>query len=60
MRREFQPFTPETRYAMPVSHSHQLLCVSRRPLTMTVMIAGFSGLVTSHISCAEVPKERSR
>src|SRR5262245_56331399 len=38
---------------MPVSHSHQLLCVPRRPLTMTLMRVGFDGSVTSHISCAE-------
>ncbi len=44
---------------MPVSHSHQLLCVSRSPLTIVVTSAGFSGAVTSQISCAELPKERS-
>ena len=45
---------------MPVSHSHQLLCVSRSPLTTTVRRAGFAGSVTSHISCADPPKLRSR
>src|SRR5262249_5316221 len=51
---------PETRYAIPVSHSHQLLCVSRRPLTTTVRRPGFAGSVTSQISCPDVPKLRSR
>ena len=36
MRRDCHPFTPDTRYAMPVSHSHQLLCVSRSPRTTVV------------------------
>src|ERR1700674_506153 len=45
---------------MPVSHSHQLLCVSWSPLTMTVRRFGFAGLVTSQISCAELPKVRSK
>ena len=35
---------------MPVSHSHQLLCVSFSPLTIGVTRVGFSGVVTSQIS----------
>src|SRR5207248_2242222 len=60
MRRVRQSRTPATRYAMPVSHSHQLLCVSRSPLTTTVSRFGFDGSVTSHTSCAVFPKLRSR
>src|SRR5579864_9303411 len=45
---------------MPVSHSHQLLCVSRSPLTTTVRRLGFDGSVTSQLSWADVPKLRSR
>ena len=44
---------------MPVSHSHQLLCVSRSPLTTTVTRLGFTGSVTSQTSCAELPKLRA-
>src|SRR5215469_12735654 len=60
MRLARQPGAPETRNAMPESHSHQLLCVSRRPLSTTFSRVGFDGSLTSHISCEEVPRERSR
>src|SRR5215813_12237748 len=60
MRRVRHSGAPETRNAMPVSHSHQLLCVSRRPLTTMEMRLGFAGSVTSQISCAELPKLRSK
>ena len=43
------------RYRIPTSS-----CACRAgPCTTTVTITGFSGAVTSHISCAELPKERS-
>ena len=45
---------------MPVSHSHSFLWVLRRPLTMVVILTGFSGVVTSHISWPEMPNDRSR
>src|SRR5687767_8580517 len=45
---------------MPVSHSHQLLCVSESPLDTTLTRSGSSGLDTSQTSCAEVPYVRSR
>src|SRR5205809_514002 len=45
---------------MPVSHSHQFLCVSLSPLTTTARRLGFAGSVTSQVSCADVPKLRSR
>src|SRR5947207_13753455 len=60
MRRVRQSGGPETKKAIPVSHSHQLLCVSRRPLTTTVTRLGFAGSVTSQISCDDPPKLRSR
>jgi hypothetical protein len=44
---------------MPVSHSHQFLCVPLSLLITVVTSAGFSGAVTSQISCAELPKLRS-
>src|SRR5579863_1373591 len=60
MRLARQPGAPETSSAIPLSHSHQLLCVSRRPLSMTFKRLGFAGSVTSHISWEEVPRERSK
>src|SRR5436309_1550496 len=60
MRRVRQSGGPETRKAIPVSHSHQLLCVSRSPLTTTVTRFAFAGSVTSQISCDDPPKLRRR
>src|SRR6476660_6877704 len=60
MRRVRHLGSPEIKYAMPVSHSHQFLCVLMRPLTTTVTRSGFDGSVTSQISCAVSPNERSR
>ena len=45
---------------MPVSHSHQLLCVPVRLSTTVVSLLGFAGSVTSQISCALPPSGRSR
>src|SRR5216684_2557778 len=55
IRRVRHPGAPETRYAMPLSHSHQFLCVPPSPPTMTVSRPGAAGLVTSQISCAVLP-----
>src|SRR6476660_5990460 len=44
---------------MPVSHSHQFLCVSFNPATTVVIRLGRSGFVTSQISCDVVPPVRS-
>src|ERR1700685_664466 len=60
MRLVRQPGAPETRYAMPLSHSHQLLCVSTKPLSTTVKRLGLAGSDTSHTSCEEVPRARSK
>src|ERR1700674_4029494 len=60
MRFVRQPGAPETRYAIPESHSHQLLCVSRKPLSTTVKRLGFAGSDTSHTSWDEVPRARSK
>src|SRR5258708_15881972 len=60
MRLARHPGAPETSNAMPLSHSHQLLCVSRRPLSTTFIRLGFAGSVTSHISWEVVPRERSK
>ena len=51
MRSTRQPGTPDTRYAMPVLHSHQLLWVSLSPETIVVTSRGRAGLVTSQIWC---------
>src|SRR5688572_484070 len=45
---------------MPVSHSHQLLCVPVRLSTTVVSLLGFAGTVTSQTSCALPPRGRSR
>ena len=45
---------------MPVSHSHQLLCVPVRLSTTVVSLLGFAGSVTSQISCALPPSGRSK
>src|SRR5713226_6586973 len=60
IRRVRHPGAPETRYAMPLSHSHQFLCVPPSPLTMTVRRPGAAGLVTSQISWAALPDVLSR
>src|SRR5438477_2825651 len=60
MRFTRQPGAPPTKYAIPVSHSHQLLCVSWRPVTTAVIRLGFVGSVTSHSSCPLPPKLRNR
>src|SRR5580692_6315826 len=60
MRFVRQPGAPETRYAIPESHSHQLLCVSRKPLSTTVRRLGFAGSDTSQTSWEDVPRARSR
>src|SRR5687767_11738049 len=60
MRRVRHAGSPDTRYAMPVSHSQKLLCVLRSPATTVVIFAGFSGVVTSHTSCPELPNDRRR
>jgi hypothetical protein len=44
---------------MPVSHSHQFLCVPLTPLTIVVSSDGFSGCVTSQISWPALPNVRS-
>src|SRR2546425_9298649 len=49
--------SPETRYAMPVSHSHQFLCVDVRPVTTVLVFCGFAGSVTSHTSWPEFGTE---
>src|SRR6185503_13881200 len=54
------PGAPETRYAMPLSHSHQFLCVPPSPPTIIVTRLGAAGLVTSQISWAELPNVLSR
>src|SRR5580693_4600576 len=60
MRFVRQPGAPETRYAMPLSHSQKLLWVSFKPLSMTVRRLGFAGSETSHTSWEDVPRARSR
>ena len=45
----------ETRYAIPVSHSHQFLCVLLRPSSTVVSRAGFAGSVTSQTSWWSLP-----
>src|SRR5580698_10913660 len=49
---------------MPVSHSHQLLCVLLRPLNMVFKNLGADGSVTSQIWCDSfapaLPKARSK
>ena len=50
VRRVRHSGAPPTRYAIPVSHSHQLLCVSRSSLTITVNRVGCDGFETSHTS----------
>jgi hypothetical protein len=45
---------------MPVSHSHQLLCVPVRLSTTVVSLVGFDGSVTSQISWALPPSGRSK
>src|SRR2546427_10193841 len=56
--------SPETRYAIPVSHSHQFLWVEVRPVTTVLVFCGFAGSVTSHTSWPELgmalPYVRSR
>src|SRR5437667_4649210 len=49
----------ETRYAIPESHSHQLLCVFRKLATTVLTRVGLLGLVTSWTSC-ELAVARSR
>ena len=58
MRLARQSFAPPTRKATPVSHSHQLLCVSRKP-SSRVTSTGLEGSATFQISCAWPPKLRS-
>jgi hypothetical protein len=60
MRLVRQPGAPETRYAMPLSHSQKLLWVSFKPLSMTVTRLGFAGSDTSHNSWELVPRVRSK
>ena len=38
---------------MPVSHSHQFLCVEVRPVTTVLVFRGFAGSVTSQTSWPE-------
>src|SRR5215510_4655216 len=45
---------------MPLSHSHQFLCVSLRFCDTVVSSAGFAGSVTFQIWCAWLPKVRRR
>ena len=45
---------------MPVSHSHQFLCVCLRPPTIVVSCAGRAGSLTSQISCERLPIVRRR
>src|SRR4030095_5295627 len=56
--------SPEIRYAMPVSHSHQFLCVEVSPVTTVLAFCGLAGSVTSHTSSpelgTELPQVRSR
>src|SRR5579863_5676910 len=57
-------FAPATRYAIPVSHSHQLLCVLLKPASTVVTNFGAAGSVTSQIWCDSLapalPNARSR
>ena len=56
--------SPETRYAVPVSHSQKFLCVEVRPVTTVLALRGFAGSLTSHTSWPELgtalPNDRSR
>jgi hypothetical protein len=58
MRRVRQSGAPDTRKAMPVSHSHQFLCVSFNP-PIRVISTGLAGSATFQISCASPPNVRS-
>src|SRR5690242_16230122 len=60
MRRTRHPSTPDTRYAMPVSHSHQLLFGSLRFSDTVVRSTGFAGSATFQIWWARPPKVRRR
>src|SRR6266436_9359164 len=53
------PVPSETRYAIPVSHCHQLLCVFGRFATTVFTSVGLLGFVTSYTSC-ELAVARSR
>src|SRR5476651_1180357 len=44
---------------MPVSHSHQFLCVPCNPETTVDTCTGFAGSLVSHTSCAALPYVRS-
>src|SRR5262249_22096470 len=45
--------SPEIRYAVPVSHSHQFLCVEVSPDTTVLAFRGLAGSVTSQTSWPE-------
>src|SRR5512147_3114829 len=46
-----QPGTAETRYAMPVEHSHSFLCVAVNGPETAIGVLGAAGFVTSYSSC---------
>ena len=46
--------SPETRYAVPVSHSQKFLCVVVSPDTTVLAFFGFAGSVTSQTSWPEL------
>src|SRR5437870_12971375 len=46
--------SPEIRYAMPVSHSHQFLWVDVSPETTVLVFCGLAGSVTSQTSWPEL------
>ncbi len=46
--------SPETRYAVPVSHSQKFLCVEVRPETTVLALRGFDGSLTSQTSWPEL------
>src|SRR4029453_1865999 len=56
--------SPDTRYAVPVSHSQKFLCVDVSPVTNVLALRGFVGSLTTHTSWPELgtalPNVRSR
>src|SRR5215831_7242182 len=58
MRGTRHPGLPDTKYATPVSHSHQLLCVPLIPPSRVTSL-GLLGSAVFQISCAELPNVRS-
>ena len=57
MRGTRHPGLPDTKYATPVSHSHQLLCVPLSPPSRVTSL-GLLGSAVFQISCAELPNVR--